>query len=51
MLAMPFGCGFGRSELAGLELDEIQMSQGLLTELFQECEAQVQNCVWLPKYR
>src|SRR5438270_3401102 len=28
MLAMLFGCGFRRSELAGLELDEIQMRQG-----------------------
>jgi site-specific recombinase XerD len=28
MLAMLLGCGFRRSELAGLELDEIQMRQG-----------------------
>jgi site-specific recombinase XerD len=28
MLAMLFGCGFRRSELAGLDLDEIQMRQG-----------------------
>jgi site-specific recombinase XerD len=28
MLAMLFGCGFRRSELAGLELGEIQMRQG-----------------------
>jgi site-specific recombinase XerD len=28
MLAMLFGCGFGRSELVGLELDEVQMRQG-----------------------
>ena len=28
MLAMLFGCGFRRSELVGLELDEIQMCQG-----------------------
>jgi len=28
MLAMLFGCGFRRSELASLELDEIQMRQG-----------------------
>ena len=28
MLAMLFGCGFRRSELVGLELDEIQMRQG-----------------------
>ena len=28
MLAMLFGCGFRRSELAGLEVDEIQMRQG-----------------------
>jgi site-specific recombinase XerC len=28
MLAMLFGCGFRRSELAGLELDEVQMRQG-----------------------
>src|SRR3989454_7993218 len=28
MLALLFGCGFGRSELVGLELDEIQMRQG-----------------------
>ena len=28
MLAMLFGCGLRRSELAGLELDEIQMRQG-----------------------
>jgi site-specific recombinase XerC len=28
MLALLFGCGFRRSELAGLELDEIQMRQG-----------------------
>jgi len=28
MLAMLFGCGFCGSELAGLELDEIQMRQG-----------------------
>ena len=30
MLAMLFGCGFRRSELVGLELDEIQMRQGSL---------------------
>ena len=30
MLAMLFGCGFRRSELVGLELDEIQMRQGAL---------------------
>jgi site-specific recombinase XerD len=28
LLAMLFGCGFRRSELVGLELDEIQMRQG-----------------------
>jgi site-specific recombinase XerD len=28
MLALLFGCGFRRSELVGLELDEIQMRQG-----------------------
>jgi site-specific recombinase XerD len=28
MLAMLFGCGFRRSELVGLELDDIQMHQG-----------------------
>jgi site-specific recombinase XerD len=28
MLAMLFGCGFRRSELVGLELDEIQIRQG-----------------------
>jgi len=28
MLAMLFGCGFRRSELVGLELEEIQMRQG-----------------------
>jgi len=28
MLAMLFGCGLRRSELVGLELDEIQMRQG-----------------------
>src|SRR5258708_6971250 len=28
MLAMLFGCGFRRSELVGLELDDIQMLQG-----------------------
>jgi integrase len=28
MLALLFGCGFHRSELVGLELDEIQMRQG-----------------------
>jgi site-specific recombinase XerC len=28
MLAMLFGCGFRRSELVGLELDNIQMRQG-----------------------
>ena len=28
MLAMLFGCGFRRSELVGLELDELQMRQG-----------------------
>jgi site-specific recombinase XerD len=28
MLAMLFGCGFRRSELIGLQLDEIQMRQG-----------------------
>jgi site-specific recombinase XerD len=28
MLAMLFGCGFRRSELVGLELDEIQMRRG-----------------------
>jgi site-specific recombinase XerC len=28
MLAMVFGCGFRRSELVGLELDDIQMRQG-----------------------
>jgi site-specific recombinase XerD len=28
MLAMLFGCGFRRSELVGLEVDEIQMRQG-----------------------
>src|SRR5205809_4713347 len=28
MLAMLFGCGFRRSELLGLELDDIQMRQG-----------------------
>src|ERR1700686_1005800 len=28
MLALLFGCGFRRSELVGLELDEIQMLQG-----------------------
>ncbi len=28
MLAMLFGCGFRRSELVGLELDEIQMREG-----------------------
>jgi site-specific recombinase XerD len=28
MLAMLFGCGFRRSELVGLELDEIQLRQG-----------------------
>jgi site-specific recombinase XerD len=28
MLAMLFGCGFRRSELVGLELDEIQVRQG-----------------------
>lgn len=28
MLAMLFGCGFRRSELVGLEFDEIQMCQG-----------------------
>jgi site-specific recombinase XerC len=27
MLALLFGCGFRRSELGGLELDEIQMRQ------------------------
>jgi len=29
MLAMLFGCGFRRSELVGLELEEIQMRRGL----------------------
>jgi len=28
MLALLFGCGFRRSELVGLEMDEIQMRQG-----------------------
>ena len=28
MLAMLFGCGFRRSELVGLEFDDIQMRQG-----------------------
>ena len=28
MLAMLFGCGFRRSELVGVELDDIQMRQG-----------------------
>ena len=28
MLATLFGCGFRRSELVGLELDDIQMRQG-----------------------
>jgi integrase len=28
MLAMLFGCGFRRSELVGLQLDEIQIRQG-----------------------
>lgn len=28
MLALMFGCGFRRSELVGLELDEVQMRQG-----------------------
>jgi site-specific recombinase XerD len=28
MLAMLFGCGFRRSELVGMELDEIQTRQG-----------------------
>jgi len=28
MLAMLFGCGFRRSELVGLELDEIQCARG-----------------------
>jgi site-specific recombinase XerC len=28
MLAMLFGCGFRRSELVGLELDDLQMRQG-----------------------
>jgi len=28
MLAMLFGCGFRRSELVGLELDEVQLRQG-----------------------
>src|SRR5215469_15029562 len=28
MLALLFGCGFRRSELVGLELDDIQMRQG-----------------------
>jgi len=28
MLALLFGCGFRRSELVGLELDEVQMRQG-----------------------
>jgi site-specific recombinase XerC len=28
MLAMLFGCGFRRSELVGLELDDIQTCQG-----------------------
>jgi site-specific recombinase XerD len=28
MLAMLFGCGFRRSELVGLELDDVQMRQG-----------------------
>jgi site-specific recombinase XerC len=28
MLAMLFGCGFPRSELVGLEMDEVQMRQG-----------------------
>jgi site-specific recombinase XerD len=28
MLALLFGCGFRRSELVSLELDEIQMRQG-----------------------
>jgi site-specific recombinase XerC len=28
MLAMLFGCGFRRSELVGLELDEVQRRQG-----------------------
>jgi site-specific recombinase XerD len=28
MLAMLFGCGFRRSELVGLDLDEVQMRQG-----------------------
>lgn len=28
MLAMLFGCGFRRSELVGLELDDIEMCQG-----------------------
>src|SRR5204862_1364910 len=28
MLALLFGCGFRRSELVGLDLDEIQMRQG-----------------------
>jgi len=33
MLAMLFGCGFRRSELVGLELDDIQMRQGHLAEV------------------
>ena len=28
MLALLFGCGFRRSELVGLELDEIQIARG-----------------------
>jgi site-specific recombinase XerC len=28
MLAMLFGCGFRRSELVSLELDEVQIRQG-----------------------
>jgi site-specific recombinase XerC len=28
MLAMLFGCGFRRSELVGLEIDELQVRQG-----------------------
>ena len=28
MLAMLFGCGFRRSDLVGLEMDELQVRQG-----------------------
>jgi site-specific recombinase XerD len=46
MLAMLFGCGFRRSELVGLELDEIQMRQGQYDCMNRVCSKLVHPTAW-----